>query len=157
METVPAEQFLKLQERMRCLEEENTRTKAENTMLTGQFHDIYEKSDDADNKDVKGKEKQWDKEGDKESEVRGTRCHGFRDQMWAEFQEFKKATTNEAEKFKALVRTILEWQYHSTCMPKTSIYSPRLLTILQGWSYCRAINYINSHLNSMETPTQTSM
>lgn len=40
---------------MRYLEEENALTKVENAMLAGQLHDVYEKSDDADNKEIKGK------------------------------------------------------------------------------------------------------
>lgn len=49
-----------------------------------------------DSKDIKDKVKRDEKEEDKESEVRGIRHHEFPNQMWTEFQEFKKATTNEA-------------------------------------------------------------
>lgn len=100
IETIPTEQFLKLQERMRYLEEENVRTKAENAMLAGKLHDVHKKSGDADNKNVKGKGRR-DEKKDEENEVRGTQCHRFRDQIWVEFQEFKKVTAYEAEKIQS--------------------------------------------------------
>lgn len=95
METVPTEQFLKLKKHMRYLEEENARKKVENAALAGQLHDIHETFDYADNKDIKEKGRREDKEEDEESEVQENRRHGFRDQMWAEFQEFKKVIANE--------------------------------------------------------------
>lgn len=90
METVLAEQFLKLQERMRYLDEENARIKAENDMLSGQLHDICEKSDDADNKDVKGKGRWEEKKEDEESEVRETRHHSFETKCGLSFRNSKR-------------------------------------------------------------------
>lgn len=77
MKIVPLDQFHKLYECIRYLEEENALTKVENAMLVVQLHDVYEKSDDAGNNDIKGKTKGEDKEEDKESEVHRTCRYGF--------------------------------------------------------------------------------
>lgn len=66
---------------MCCLEEENARTKIENTMLAEQHHDTYDKFDDSNNNDLKRNTEGEDKDDDRESGVRGTRRHGFRDQI----------------------------------------------------------------------------
>lgn len=55
IEIVPADQLLKLHERMWYLQKENAQTKAENSMLAKQLYEVYEKSDDANNKNIKGK------------------------------------------------------------------------------------------------------
>lgn len=46
-------------------------------MLAEQLHDVYDKSDDTDNKDLKGKVKGKDKKDDREIEVCETRLHEF--------------------------------------------------------------------------------
>lgn len=76
---------------------------------------------------MKGKTREK-KEEDKESKVE-TRRHKFREQMWAEFQEFKKAMANEAEKFKALIHIIPGVAVPIEPHAKNVVFSPRLLTI----------------------------
>lgn len=72
-----------------------------------QLHNVYDKSDNMNNKNFKGKVKGEEEEDDREREFRRTHRHGFQDQMWAKFQVMEKDTTNEVEKFKALVYSIL--------------------------------------------------